>query len=91
MTLLACRGKAVAIHHYRARCTAAARRSGRRRQQQIEQTLFRVELGPVLHLFQFFFTHHVHGDLDQVADHRFHIPPDIPNLGEFRGLHLHEG
>ena len=67
---------------------AGARRGG---QQQVEQALFGVELGPVFHLFQFFFAHHVHGDLDQVADHRFHVPPDITNLGELGGFHLHEG
>ena len=34
---------------------------------------------------------HVDGQLHEIADHRFHIPPDIAHLGEFRRLDLDEG
>ena len=33
---------------------------------------------------------HRDGLLRQVADHRFAVPPDIADLGEFRRLHLDE-
>jgi hypothetical protein len=33
---------------------------------------------------------HVHSDVDEIADHRFHVSADVPDLGELRGLDLHE-
>ena len=59
--------------------------------QQIQQALFRVGLGLVGYLFEFFLPHHVNGDLHQVADHGFHIPADVAHFGELGGLHLQEG
>ena len=69
-----------------------ARRNLRRhrRQQQIEQALFGVQLRLVGDVFQLLFAHHVDGDLDQVAHHGFDIAADVADLGELRGLDLHE-
>ena len=61
-----------------------------RGQQQIEQALLGIELRLVGNVFQLFFAHHVDGDFDQVADHRFHVAPDVADLGELRSLNLHE-
>ncbi len=96
MAFLACRGEVGAINHYRPwggmGTTARRARGGwRRGQQQIQQALFGVEFGPVFHLFQLFLAHHVHGDFHQVADHRFHVPSHVTDLGEFGGFYLHEG
>ena len=44
-------------------------RRGRRRQEQVQQPFFSIELGLVGHVFQLLFTHHVDRDLDQVAHH----------------------
>ena len=66
-------------------------RSRHRRQQQIEQALFRVQFGLVGNVFQLLFAHHVDGDLHQVADHRLDIAAHIADLGELRRFHLHEG
>ncbi len=66
------------------------RRLGRRGQQQVEQPLIDAIVREVFHLVFALGPHHVHGVLDQVADHRLDIAPDIPDLGELRGLDLHE-
>ena len=70
-----------------------ARRDLRRHrgQQQVEQALFGVQLGLVGDVFQLLFAHHVDGDLDQVADHRLDVAAHVADLGELRGLDLHEG
>ena len=62
-----------------------------RGQQQVEQPLFGVQFGLVGDVLQLLFPHHVDGDLDQVADHGLDIASDVSDLGELRGLHLHEG
>ena len=66
-------------------------RSRHRRQQQVEQALFRVEFGLVGNVFQLLFAHHVDGDLHQVADHGLDIAAHVADLGELRSFHLHEG
>ena len=65
-------------------------RGCRRGQQQIEQTLFRIEFRLIGHVFQFFLTHHVNGDLDQVANHGFDIPAHIAHFRKLRSFDLHE-
>ena len=76
-------------------CSVVRRRTWRdlrrhRRQQQVEQPLFGVQLGLVGDVFQLFLAHHVDGDLDQVADHGLHVAAHVADLGELRGLDLHE-
>ncbi len=73
-------------------CDAAeASGSGRgRRQQQIEQAVFGVELGLVFDFFELLFAHHVDGDLDEVADDGFDIAADVADLGELRGFDFEE-
>jgi hypothetical protein len=34
--------------------------------------------------------HHGHAGICQVANNRFHVPPDVPNLGKLGGLRLQE-
>ena len=63
---------------------------GRRRQQNIEQALFGVQLRFVGDVFQFFFAHIVDGDLDQIAHHRLDIAADVADLGKLRSLHFQE-
>ena len=70
---------------------ARPRTRGDRRQQNIEQPLFGIQLGLVGNIFQLLFAHHVDGDLDQVADHRFHVAAHVADLGELRSFHFHEG
>ena len=62
----------------------------RRGQQQIEHALFRVKLGFIGHVFQFFLAHHVNGDLYQVADHGFHVAAHVADFGELRRFHFHK-
>ena len=63
---------------------------GPRRHQQVEQALFRVQLGLVGDFFQLLFAHHVDRDIHQVADHRFHIAPHIADFGELAGFDFQE-
>ena len=62
----------------------------RRRQQQIEQTLFGVLLGLVVDFFEPVFAHHVYGQFDEIAHHRLDIAADVADFGEFRSLDLDE-
>ena len=60
-------------------------------QEQIQQPFFGVDLCFVGHILKLLFAYHVDGDLDQVANHRLDITPDISDLGEFRRFDLQEG
>ncbi len=60
------------------------------RQQQVEQTLFRIQFGLVGDVFELLFAHHVDRDLDQIADHRLHIAAHVADFGELRGFDLQE-
>src|SRR4029077_1229288 len=73
-------------HH--ATAGAVGRSWSGRRQQQIEQALFRVQFGLVGDVFELLFADHVDGDLDQVANHRFNVSSHVADLGELRGFHL---
>ena len=62
----------------------------RRRQQNIQQSLFGIQLGFVGNVFELFFAHHLDGDLHQVANHRFDIASDVADFGELRRFHFEE-
>ncbi len=64
---------------------------GARREQEVEDALFGVQLGLVGDLVDLLGAHHVHGDLREVADHALHVAADVADLGELRGLDLEEG
>ena len=69
------------------------RRSGRLacgRIQQVDQALFRPLDGAHAHLLELLGAHHLEGRLDQVAHDRVDVAPDVADLGELRGLDLHE-
>ena len=68
-----------------------AGRGGPRRQQQVEQPLLRRLVRLVLDLLASFGADHVHGQLDEVADHRFDVAADVAHFGELRRLDLDEG
>ncbi len=61
------------------------------RQQQVEQALFGVHFRPLGHFLQLLLPHHFDGHVQQVADHRFHVPAHVADLGVLRSLHLQEG
>ena len=65
-------------------------RRARRRQQQIEQPLFGVLLGLAVHFLEPLLAHHVDGQLDEVAHHRFDVAAHVADLGELRGFDLDE-
>ncbi len=62
--------------------------AGSGRQQQVQDALFGVHLGLLRNVFQLFLAHHVDGNLDEVADHGFHVAAHVADLGELAGLHL---
>jgi len=60
-------------------------------EQEVEETFLGVLLRLPLDFVDLLPADHVHRDLHQVAHHRFHVAPDIPQFGEFGRLHLQEG
>src|SRR5690606_28643006 len=68
-----------------------AGRLGHRREEQIQDALLRPLLRDLLDLGLALFADHVHGDVDEVAHHGLHVPPDVADFGELRGLDLDEG
>src|SRR5260370_211141 len=70
---------------------AGIRRTRRdRRQKNIEQALFRVQFRFVGDVFEFLFADHFNSDLDQVADHGFHIAADVADFRELGSFDLQE-
>ena len=61
-----------------------------RRHQQIEKALLGIALGAFGDFLQPLLANHVDRDIDQVANHRFHIAADVADLGELAGFHLQE-
>ena len=59
-------------------------------QEEVEQPLLGEILGPGLHFLLLLLAHQAHSSFDQVADHRVDVFSDIADLGELRGLDLHE-
>ena len=64
--------------------------AARRRQQQVQQPLLGGLPRLLLHLLGLLRPHHVHGQLHQVAHHRFDVAADVADLGELRRLDLDE-
>ncbi len=62
----------------------------RRRQQHVEQALLRVVGRAIAHLARLRFARLLHRHLDQVADDRVHVAPDVAHFGELGRLDLHE-
>ncbi len=62
-----------------------------RRQQQIQDTFLRIQLGLFFDFQDLLIAYHVDGYLHQVANHRFHITSYIPYLRKLGGFHLDEG
>src|ERR1700688_1178385 len=60
------------------------------RQKNIEQTFFRVQFGLIRDVLKFFFPNHFNGDLDQIANHGFHIASHVADLGELRSFNFKE-
>ena len=65
-------------------------RRTRRRQQQVEQPLLGGGARFVVHLVALLRPHHVHRELDEIADHRLDVAADIADFGELRRLDLDE-
>src|ERR1035438_9894612 len=61
-----------------------------RRQKNIEQSFFGIEFRAVGHVFELLFANHLDRNLNQVADHGFHVAAHISDLGEFRSFDLQE-
>ena len=68
----------------------AGHRRPRRRQQQIEQPLLGGRARLVLDLVALLRADHVHGELDEIADHRLDVAADVADFGELRRLDLDE-
>jgi hypothetical protein len=62
-----------------------------RRQQQIEDALFRGLTRLLAHFGGALFANHVHRQLGQVANHRLDVATDVTDLGKLRRLDLDEG
>ena len=60
------------------------------RQQQIEQALLRILLRLDANFDDLLVADHRYRNLDEIADHRFHVAADVANLSEFRGFDLQE-
>ena len=60
-------------------------------QQCVENAIFGVVHGAVAHPLHRLVAPILDGDLDEIADDRLDIPPDIADLGEFGRLDLDEG
>src|SRR6266851_5691477 len=60
---------------------SAGRRGRRRRKQEIEHAFFRSLFGAVGDFIELFLADHVDGGFHEIADHRFHIAPDVTDFG----------
>src|ERR1700690_2469782 len=78
------------VDHYATRA-GIARTWRARRQKNIKQPLFGVELGFIRHIFQLFFANHFDGDLHQIANHGLNIPSDVADFRELGSFNLEEG
>ena len=65
-------------------------RRGRRRKQNIQQALFRVEFGFIGNILQLFGANVVNRNLDQVADHGFHIAANVADFRKLRSFDFEE-
>ena len=54
-----------------------------RREEEVEQTLLGVRRSLVLERLHHLVADHVHGHLDQLADHRLTVAAYVAHLGEF--------
>src|SRR2546426_174952 len=61
------------------------------RQQEVEEPLLGELLRPLLHARHHLGLDHVHRQLGEVADHRFHVAAHVADLGVLGGLDLQEG
>src|SRR5256712_3030601 len=61
------------------------------RQQEVEEPLLGELLRPLLHARHHLGLDHVHRELGEVADHRFHVAAHVADLGVLGGLDLQEG
>ncbi len=68
----------------------AARSPGARGQEEIEDTIFGAPTGGFDDLGAAFVAEHIDGDVHEVADHAFHVAPDVADLGIFGCLDLEE-
>ena len=62
----------------------------RRRQQDVEDTVFGRIFGPRAHLGHFRLAGLFHADVDQVADDGVHVAAHVADFGELGGFHLDE-
>ena len=84
-------------HQHRRRCLTRIEiekgtGSGRfwRRQQNIQNPFFDVEFGLVRDLFNLFLSHHVNGNLGEVANHALHIAADVTHFSKLGGFNFQE-
>src|SRR2546428_556396 len=91
----------------RSRCTPSAETSGTRRDllaagrrvglvgpprpEEAEEPLLGELVAPLLHARHHLGLDHVHRQLGEVADHRFHVASHVADLGVLGGLDLQEG
>jgi hypothetical protein len=61
-----------------------------RREEDLGDALLRALLRALLHAQHFFLLDHRHAELDEVANHRLDVAPDVADLRVARRLHLHE-
>ena len=66
-------------------------RAHRTGQEEIHEPGFRGRAGSLLHSLVFFLAHHMNGDIEEIADHGFHIAAHVTHFREFRGFHLYKG
>ena len=58
--------------------------------ERVEHLLLRRLPGALAQLLHLLLLDELHRGLDEVADHRVHVAPDVAHLGELGGLDLHE-
>src|ERR1700686_855070 len=73
------------------RFSASRCRCRRRWEQQVEDALLGGLFRAVGNFVKLFLANHIDGGFHQIANHGFHIAPNVTNLGVFRGFYLDEG
>src|SRR5205823_1613481 len=73
------------VKHY-APSTGISRPRRRGWQENIQETLFGVQFCLIRYVFQLFLPNILNRDFHQIANHGFHITPDVTDLGKLRSL-----
>ena len=62
----------------------------RLREKKVQESLGRPLVRQLLDVVLPLGANHVDGHIDQISNHRLHVPPHVTDLGVLRRLHLHE-